>query len=329
MLQTFNEYEHFIEAVGHADAKFTLPRLEIPFWSICQREVGKIHLQASAEGSSNIAEASTLGSGYLLFAQRIGAACYANGVPLRDDMLLASGPKGEFVIASEGAHEWYSIFVPTALMTMPGMPEEDLLIGQGTSRVLRPNQQALQKLHSIVDRLQQVDRNTPESFLEPASVASAERELVRTIRGFLGPPQSSSTAAGAIEAMARSAGLRGRPALERDRVIKKVLDRIDQNPAELPTVEQLASTLDVSERTLRTMFVEFFGMSPTKYLHVRGLNRVRQTLLLPGAGDVTIARVAARFGFWDFGRFARQYRQLFGELPSATLRKSGRFRKLP
>jgi hypothetical protein len=34
--------------------------------------------------------------------------------------------------------------------------------------------------------------------------------------------------------------------------------------------------------------------------------------------------VASRWGFMHFGRFAQQYRQLFGEAPSQTLRLSNR-----
>ncbi len=33
----------------------------------------------------------------------------------------------------------------------------------------------------------------------------------------------------------------------------------------------------------------------------------------------TVTEMATRFGVWEFGRFARDYRLLFGEYPSETL----------
>jgi hypothetical protein len=35
----------------------------------------------------------------------------------------------------------------------------------------------------------------------------------------------------------------------------------------------------------------------------------------------TVTKIAARFGVWDFSLFARNYRALYGEAPSQTLRR--------
>ena len=40
-----------------------------------------------------------------------------------------------------------------------------------------------------------------------------------------------------------------------------------------------------------------------------------------GGDETNVAEVANDLGVWDLGRFAARYRQLFGELPSNTLRR--------
>lgn len=59
-------------------------------------------------------------------------------------------------------------------------------------------------------------------------------------------------------------------------------------------------------------------ISPVTYLRTMRLNRVRSELRQCPAS--TVGDVAARWGFWHLSRFAREYRALFGELPSATLK---------
>ena len=76
----------------------------------------------------------------------------------------------------------------------------------------------------------------------------------------------------------------------------------------------------VSERTLRNTFQEYFGVGPIRLLKVRQLREIRAALSAADCGKETVAHIAARFGVWDFNLFARNYRALYGETPSATLR---------
>ena len=87
----------------------------------------------------------------------------------------------------------------------------------------------------------------------------------------------------------------------------------------VPTIVDICRTLGVSERTLQYAFRAYVDMSPLVYLRLRRLNRVRATLRASDPQTTTVTAVAMRFGFLHLSRFALDYKQLFGELPSATL----------
>ncbi|TSE19700.1 HTH-type transcriptional regulator CdhR [Tepidimonas alkaliphilus] len=93
------------------------------------------------------------------------------------------------------------------------------------------------------------------------------------------------------------------------------------DPASYLTVDQLCQALYVTRRTLQNCFQSVLGMSPAAYLRAVRLNRVRQELLQATPGQ-TVIDIAARWGFWHMGHFSKEYRILFAEKPSQTLKRS-------
>jgi AraC family ethanolamine operon transcriptional activator len=69
---------------------------------------------------------------------------------------------------------------------------------------------------------------------------------------------------------------------------------------------------------VRNAFQSLYHVSPIRFLHLRRLHQVRRALRRNAQTSVT--EVALRFGFGNLGRFAVEYRRLFGESPSQTLR---------
>jgi AraC family ethanolamine operon transcriptional activator len=107
-------------------------------------------------------------------------------------------------------------------------------------------------------------------------------------------------------------------AATRQRVVREAR-RYMQVHAEAPiSVPDLCEALHVSRRTLQYSFQDVLQMSPVTYLRALRLNGVRRDL--QRGGDEPVADHAARWGFWHQSRFAADYRQMFGELPSETLR---------
>jgi AraC family transcriptional regulator, ethanolamine operon transcriptional activator len=105
------------------------------------------------------------------------------------------------------------------------------------------------------------------------------------------------------------------------------------------TMLEICAALGTSRRTLNYVFQDVLGTSPVHYFRAVRLNAVRRELLAgapmgaqrgsgadsePGAKangpKNSVQDIAARWGFWHLSQFAQDYRKLFGELPSATLK---------
>ena len=110
---------------------------------------------------------------------------------------------------------------------------------------------------------------------------------------------------------------------QRASVMMRQIDRYVQNSPRLsPSVADLCSLCDVPRRTLNRAFHDALGMGPATYLRRVRLNGVHGALQ-KSDGSITVTDAALEFGFWHLGRFAEQYKEMFGESPHETLRCTG------
>ena len=120
-----------------------------------------------------------------------------------------------------------------------------------------------------------------------------------------------------------AAGVTGRaagPGVPRRRV-DEVVDFMRAHADEHLRPEDLARVACLSVRALQVSFRRELGTTPSELLREIRLDRVRAALG-SGAADLTVGVVALRWGFAHLGRFSRQYRSRFGELPSETLARA-------
>jgi AraC family ethanolamine operon transcriptional activator len=104
----------------------------------------------------------------------------------------------------------------------------------------------------------------------------------------------------------------------RQRVVNRAWEIIEDDEADVATVANLCIRLGVPIRTLDDAFRGCLGVTPKQFIRKVRLNKVRRALNHP-IDATTVTSAATHFGFFHFGHFASQYRELFGESPSQTL----------
>lgn len=107
--------------------------------------------------------------------------------------------------------------------------------------------------------------------------------------------------------------------------VQQAIDLMRSYPESEWTTAALARATGVSARALQKAFAKAGEPPPMTYLRHLRLQRVRAELAdASRTRPSAVTTVASRWGFVHLGRFAQQYRQLFGEHPSQTLRVADR-----
>jgi AraC family ethanolamine operon transcriptional activator len=174
--------------------------------------------------------------------------------------------------------------------------------------VTRSKQQASRRFRVAVKQVLNVAVNCAQ-FESEAAAKSAARVLLRLAFEIV-----------ELQPAPLPERTRGRPRIPRDEIICRSKRAIEEGENKRVFVGDLAAAAGVSERTLETAFNEYYGVGPVRYLQLKQLHRIHRALRAADSEAVSVTDVLVRHGEWEFGRFASRYRQLFGELPCATLR---------
>lgn len=108
------------------------------------------------------------------------------------------------------------------------------------------------------------------------------------------------------------------------RVIASLRQHIQQTGNYPLTISELCRITNVSRRTLQYCFEQALALSPMQYIRDCRLNEIRR-ILLSAQTEVVIADVAINYGFFHLGTFNSQYKQLFAETPSQTIKRASRY----
>ena len=183
----------------------------------------------------------------------------------------------------------------------------------GDKRVIRPSPELLSRLkilHATVGRLA---KTTPEILELPEPVRALEQQLVHLMIRCLtdGSPTKITD------------GFR-----RHDMIVGRFEEYLEANSDRPLYLTEVCAALGTAERTLRSACEEHLGMGPIRYLTLRRMHLVKRALLRASPATATVTQIVSDHGFWELGRFAVQYKRLFGESPSMTLQRPTDDRKL-
>ena len=88
---------------------------------------------------------------------------------------------------------------------------------------------------------------------------------------------------------------------------------------ETMTIQSIVEEFKTSDKTLENSFRSLFGITPKRFMDLLKLNRAHEDLHHADTQTTNVSAIATKWGFSHFGRFAKEYKRLFGVLPSETL----------
>ncbi|CAD6514173.1 helix-turn-helix domain-containing protein [Paraburkholderia sabiae] len=221
-------------------------------------------------------------------------------------MMLGSGE--EFRFYTPEAMHYVGVSLPVETMT----ELVAVTVSEEAARLLKHNvlpfpAEAAAALQSrLVPFLDAAERDA-ETFAHPASIKRFQDEVLSVLFGLLEGATNSH---------------RDLTHTTYSDIVRRCERIAQENTLEPVTVLDLCQELRCSRRTLQTSFQRVTNMTPVEYLRSLRLNAVHRLLRSTNAEELLIGDAAARLGFTHLSYFAREYRDLFGELPSQTLRKS-------
>ena len=103
--------------------------------------------------------------------------------------------------------------------------------------------------------------------------------------------------------------------------LRRALAFVDEHAGDPITLDEIAAAARLSPRGVQAAFRRHLDTTPLAYLRGVRMERAHRDLQGAEPGDgVSVATLAAKWGFTHLGRFAVDYRRRFGTYPSQTLR---------
>jgi AraC family ethanolamine operon transcriptional activator len=225
---------------------------------------------------------------------------------ISDEAMMILPPGSEGDVVSRPEYDVYTLSFPEKVLTdtaqIAGFRDFRSMIQGARTRVCdRQKMRGLyRKTFQIIEELE----DTPSMLANSRLAHYMEYEISRRLLSVLAASNPAASPP---------------PSRMRDRAVRKAVKYIEENSQEPINLRELCLITGVSDRTLRYGFLERYGITPKAFLQSFRLNGVRRELRRVDPASTKISDIANYWGFWHMGKFAADYRRLFGELPSKTM----------
>ena len=306
----FGEPEDFEEALRADGVTALLVTSREQFRArLTQISLDRLHLASVEEEVARVALVA-VPANTILVSWPIGdrPAPVWGGIEMRAGEMLTLGPGNRVHARTGGSCRWDTIRTPKKELLCYGRA----LRGPGffvppAPAVWRPAPAAGRHLAQLQRAAIRMAEARSGALTNAEAARGLEQQLIYALIQCLSSgPAAQETSAG-----------------RRHRCILARFDDLLRADASLGRVEFCAE-LGISERLLRACCREYLRIGPNRYVRLQRMQQVHRALRSGTPGAASVSEVARRHGFRDPGRFASNYRAVYGELPSATLRRSSR-----
>lgn len=231
----------------------------------------------------------------------------ANGIETSRGQIAMFGLDWPYYLRSSAGGGWGTISVMPEDLALAGraiigrelMPPEHML-------AIRPRMPSLSRLLQVHQATGDLAKTAPDILAKPDVARAIEEALVEAMVLCLAADHSEQ-----VRNVHR----------HRARVMRRLEDTLMAKSGETLYMAELCAAVGATYWTLRDCCLEYLGMSPKRYLWMRRMDLARLALSSADPEKTTVTEIATNYGFWELGRFSVAYRSLFGEPPSAALRR--------
>lgn len=305
-VRTFTDPDDYASSIRATSAALTLTSRGRFEAKLVRIDLHRVWMQRFSEALPRIAYFSILPARVsVAFSGEPGPSVISGGIEQdRDSVVLRKGGQEYFHRTSATSCSG-AMSLPMSDFAVIGtaLAGRDLTIG-AASMGLTPPPTAMAVLRRLHTEAAHLAEYAPEVIAHPQSSRGIEQALISVMVGCIAAGEAREDRCASKQ---------------RAKIMRKLHRAIEERPNDAVYIPELCTAIGASERTLRVACHEQLGIGPKRYLLLRRMHLARRALRESVPGETTVTEIATRYGFWQFGRFAAEYKSLFGEVPSTAL----------